>query len=157
MKVILNPENGAVIKNVQVKGQILFTDSVFEPDSLKKIEDDETAEDLLALFGFLQELGTKEEIESYLNEKKNRAYKCPKCNFASSAKIGLEGHFRKHDAEERLVDELGIEIVQRKEEKMLTPDQLEAVRAENERRHLDSMGITMSVEDDIPSRRGAVM
>lgn len=156
MKVLVNPEDGAPIKNVQVRGAtVLFKDEPFETDTMKKV-DDEIADDLLSLYGFLKVLETKEDIEAYLKEKKNRAFKCDKCPEAFSVEIALKGHQRKHQSEDKIVDELGIEVLSVKPKEKVDPDELERLREEAERKHLESGGITMSIEDDTPTRATAM-
>lgn len=156
MKILLNPTDGAPIKNVQIKGQILFKEKPFEVDSMVKIENDGVADDLLGLFGFLRVLESKEDVQSYLTEKKNRAFKCDKCDFASNVEIALLGHKRKHEAEERMTDDLGIEVISDVKVEPLSPDEIERLREEAEKKHLESGGITAQWEDDSP-HRGASM
>lgn len=156
MRVILNPENGAPIKNVQIRGQIYFKDKPFEADSMRKIENDQVADDLLSLFEFLKVLEDKEAIEEYLSEKKGRAFKCDKCDFASSVEIALKGHQRKHESEDKMTDELGIEVISDVPQEQLSNEELEKRREEAEKRHLESGGITAQWEDDTPVR-GRVM
>ena len=151
-KILLNPEDGADIKNVQVKWQTLFKDKSFEVDSMRKIESDEVADDLLHLYEFLKVLETKEEVGSYLAAKKNRAFKCGKCDFSTSVEIALKGHNRKHESEEKMTDELGIEVVSEKTTEPLSNEEIERLREEAEKKHLESGGITMQIEDDSPIR-----
>ena len=155
-KILLNPEDGAPITNVQVKGQILFKDKPFGADSMRKIESNEMAEDLLNLFGFLRVLGTKEDVENYIAEKKKRAFRCDKCDFASSVEIALKGHLRKHEAEGRMTDELGIEVVSENIRPELSNEEIELLREEAEKKHLESGGITAKWEDETSSRSAAM-
>lgn len=157
-KIILNPEKGAPISNVQIKGQILFKDSPFEVDTMRKIENDEVANSLLKLFGFLEVLDGKDEVKSYLEAKKKRAFKCDRCDFASDVEIALLGHKRKHDSEDNMDKELGIEVIAdvKFEQEEIDPEELEKRREEAEKKHLESGGIVGGWEDDTPMR-GAIM
>lgn len=149
--IILNPESGAPIKNVQVLGQILFKDKPFEVDSLRKIEKDAIANDLLKLFGFLIVL-TVDEAKTYVDNKAKRKFKCEKCSFATEEAIALAGHSKKHEKEEKIDKELGIEVIAEQEVEQVSNEELEKRRAEAEKRHLENMGITAQWEDEAPNR-----
>lgn len=151
--ILLNPEDGAPIQNVQIKGQILFKNKPFEADSMRKFENKQVGEDLVKLFGFLREL-TPDESKSYIENKKKRAFKCDRCDFATNVEIALKGHQRKHESEDRLSNELGIEVID-DNVKIQTNEEIELAREEAERRHLESGGIIAHWEDE--NVKGAVM
>src|SRR3990167_5150452 len=155
-KIMLNPIAGSPIKNVQIKGQgILFKDKPFEADSLRKIENDEVAGILLKLFEFLVPL-TIEEAKSYTESKKKRKFKCEKCTFTSDEQIALAGHNRKHDKEDRIDAELGIEVIGEQEVQEMSDGDIELARKDAEKKHFESLGISAKWEDDVPMR-GVVM
>lgn len=151
-KILLNPEDGSAIQNVQINGQILFKDKPFEVDTMIKVENDDAANELLGIYEFLKVLETKDDVQGYMTEKKNRAFKCTKCNFATNVEIALKGHNRKHESEEKMTDEFGIEVISFEDRPQLTNDQIEKMREENEKKHLESGGITGGWEDDSPHR-----
>lgn len=149
--IILNPEGGASITNVQIKGTILFKESPFEVDSLRKFENQEVGKALLKLYDFLKEV-TADEAKAYIEDKKKRAFKCKECEFATNVEIALKGHSRKHEAEKRMTDELGIEVVEEGTIEKLSDAEIETQRVQAQRKHLESMGITEEWEDDTPQR-----
>ena len=155
-KIILNPLAGAPIKNVQIREQgILFKDKAFEVDSLIKIENDQTADALLKLFGFLMTL-TTEEAKNYTEGKKKRKFKCEKCVFTSDEQIALAGHNRKHEKEDRIDAELGIEVIGEQEATQMSDGDIEQARKDAENKHFESLGISAKWEDD-GTTRGVVM
>lgn len=109
-KIILNPTTGADISNVQLRGQKYFADKPFAVDTMIKLEDDNVADDLLALYEFLVYM-TPEDAKGYKDEQAKRKYACDKCDGKFTTEQGLEGHVAKHLEEERLEKELGIEII----------------------------------------------
>ena len=109
MKILFNPENGAVIKDINLNGHIFFNPEEkeeFKPGDLLQFED-KVADQLKELCGFLQEL-TPKEAKHILDKKKEvPLFKCdyPECNFSTNTKIALLGHKRTH------VENLPIKIV----------------------------------------------
>lgn len=156
-KIILNPEKGAPIRNVQIQGQILFKDTPFEIDTMIKVENDKSADDLLRLYGFLEVLKDKQEVKAYMSSKKARAFKCEQCPSAFSEKVALEDHKKKHLSDGKMDNELGIEVIADiPKEEVVSNEELNKRREEAEKKHLESGGITGGWEDDAPPRR-AVM
>ena len=51
-----------------------------------------------------------------------------------------------------MTDELGIEVVSEKTTEPLSNEEIERLREEAEKKHLESGGITMQIEDDSPIR-----
>lgn len=110
MKIILNPENGSDIQNVQIAGVKYFDEKPFEVDTMIKIEDDNVADVLLTLYEFLAELSL-DEAKKYKEDKAKRIFKCDKCDMATTTQLALDKHLEKHAREEQLDKELGIEVI----------------------------------------------
>jgi len=110
MKIILNPELGAEIKNIY-KDSVKYFDSSkgeeFKPGTMVKVEDD-LADFIISLCEFVVVL-SKEEALEYKNNQK--LFKCDKCDFKTNTQIALLGHNRKHVSEAKLDDELGIPVI----------------------------------------------
>lgn len=103
MKILLNPKDGAVIKNVNIEGVVYFDEKEgkeWKVDSLLKIESDKVAYHLLSLYGFLLE-HTPAEAKRYMENKGKESFKCDfeGCNFETKTKIALLGHQRTHQIE----------------------------------------------------------
>lgn len=109
-RIILNPENGATIQNVQIAGVKYFVEKPFEVDTMIKIEDDTVAEVLLTIYEFLAEM-TLDEAKKYKEDKAKRIFKCTKCDMATTTQLTLDKHLEKHAREEQLDKELGIEVI----------------------------------------------
>lgn len=111
MKIIYNPKDGAPITQWVFKGE---RKDPHYPDGFelqdKKIANglmqytDEEAFEILETYQFLQEISAVE-AKKIVERPSPAEFKCdfPNCDFSSTAKIGLEGHKRKHIAE-NLID-----------------------------------------------------
>lgn len=109
MKILLNPKIGAIISDVQIKGQKYFPEG-WEVNSVKKFEDDEVARVLQDLYGFLVEFSL-EEAEQYLVDEKKKKYACEKCDYVGVSEELLKKHLEKHIKDEELEKSLGLETV----------------------------------------------
>lgn len=110
MRIILNPESGAEIKNIFLDSVKYFDSSKgeeFKVGTMVKVED-ELAAHIMNLCEFVVEL-SKEEALEYKNNQK--LFNCDKCDFKTNTQIALLGHNRKHVAESKLDDELGIPVI----------------------------------------------
>jgi hypothetical protein len=118
MKIIYNPEDGALIHDFIYLGDVIehhyqagaTTQDGTISNGLKQYEDD-IAEALLSTFGFLTEVseeGAKKIIDTPPTE-----FKCnfPGCDFVSSKKIGLIGHQRGHQKEAKSKKSLETPVV----------------------------------------------
>lgn len=105
-KILFNPDNGAPIQDVNVNGTKYFSEKIFEPGSLFKFEDDDTANWFLDTFGFLEEISL-DKAQKILKEP---VLTCEKCNFTTRIQATMTTHEKKH-AKEAQLDELGIPVV----------------------------------------------
>ena len=105
-KILFNPDQGAIISDVTFEGTRYFSDKTFEPGSLFKFEDDNTADFFIETFAFL-ELISLDKAKELL---KTPPLKCDKCEFLTRNIKSLATHNKKHVAEAQL-DELGIPTV----------------------------------------------
>lgn len=112
MKILLNPDNGAEIKNVYLDS-VKYFDAIkgetFKPGTLVKL-DAEVADFVISLYGFLQEL-TKIEAKEYLDDKKNAKFICDECGVKFGVEKPLLEHKETHVKEAKLDDELGIPVI----------------------------------------------
>lgn len=118
MKILLNPINGAPIKDFWIDGEFFFDSKegkMFLPGNLLSF-DDKIGEYLLGHYGFLVEMDEKE-AEDYLT-RKTAPLKCEKCDFATTTEISLLGHSRKHKNEKTIKD-LGIPMITSTKTKLL--------------------------------------
>lgn len=116
MKILVNPDNGATITNVQINNTKYFVDKPFEIDSLIKIEDDSVADVILNLYEFVREVSL-DEAKKYIEDKEKRKFKCerPGCDMATTTELTFKKHMEKHEREEQLDKELGIQVIAGKE------------------------------------------
>lgn len=122
MKIVYNPTDGApitafifnkVLLNPLYPDGFKMNDGTFA-NGLMKFDDEACAQELLDTFIFLKEI-TPNDAKEIINRPREAAFACdfPGCDFTTTAKIGLEGHKRKHKgqiAEQPQVDELGIPV-----------------------------------------------
>lgn len=138
MKIIKNPENGGVISNIWLDSVKYFpVGQEFKPGDIVKVED-KLGTFLVELYRFLEEL-TKEQAVKYLESKKDKKFKCDKCDFTADLEIALMGHVKKHEKEARLDDALGIPVIkgEGKEIALEKTNTQDAIEAENKRNGLD--------------------
>ena len=112
MKIILNPDNGAEIKNVFLDSVKYFDSSKgeeFKVGTMVKVEDNLAAH-IMSLYEFVTEL-SKDEALAYKVKQEKSKFKCEKCDFKTDTQIALLGHNRKHVSEAKLDDELGIPVI----------------------------------------------
>ena len=109
-KILLNPEAGAPIQDIQINGKKYFTEKPWEVNSIKKFENDIVADTFRGLFEFLIEL-TLDEAKTHIEDQKRRSYKCTKCDLKTTTQLALDKHLEKHAKEEELEKELGVEAV----------------------------------------------
>lgn len=109
MKILLNPKIGAIIKEVQIQGQVYFPEG-WEVDTIKKFEDDSVAGDFQELYGFLVEF-TLEDAERHLEDKNKKTFTCDKCDYVTVSEESLKKHTDKHLKDEELEKTLGLETV----------------------------------------------
>lgn len=115
MKIILNPKEGATIKDIWFE-KVFYLDSkehdLFEPGSIMKF-DDPLAEYLLTTFGFLQEIQPGE-VDNYMKQIGEKKFKCAVegCEFGSDTHIAFIGHQRVHKkAKDSVIKEMDIPVV----------------------------------------------
>ncbi len=111
MKILLNPENGATIRDVWLNGTCYFrTESgeEFKPGTVIQF-DDNVAKFMIDTFGFLEELDFLE-AEKYMKKTKDPDLKCDKCDFVTKVQLKMEEHKRKHYTDEKAA-ELGIPVI----------------------------------------------
>lgn len=76
MKTIKNPENGAPIQSYNYRGTVLFEEPLL-PGQTAELEDDQ-AEYLLSVYGFLEEAVVEEVVEEVVKKPKKRTRKVKK-------------------------------------------------------------------------------
>lgn len=146
-KIVLNPIDGATIKNIMFRDEKLFDskkDEQFEPGMLVECEDD--VADFLVGDSYINKLGEKvvvkqglyeflqivepEEAKKYLAETKDQL-KCVEegCTFSTRLKSKMIEHDKTH-RKEKLVGSLGIPLVGRAKSQAINTDDNEGkVRA----------------------------
>ena len=121
-RILYNPENGAVIKNVMYHDEVLFSeknDEAFEPGMVVQVTPDvfdfllgdpNPDEVRRGLFAFLEEM-TPDEAKKYLATSSERL-KCaqPGCEFGTRIQSRLDMHMREHK-KQALTSTLGIPLV----------------------------------------------
>ena len=154
MKILLNPDNGAEIKDLYLESVKYFDSSkneTFMPGTLVKL-DDNVADFVVSIYDFVQEI-TKEAAVAHLEKTKNNKFKCDQCDFRTSAEIALMGHKRHHEKEAKLDDELGIPVIKGvKSDNQIFADTQAQIEAENAKDGLD-VGEGLKVENRIPKVR----
>ena len=113
MKILKNPDNGAPIKNIWFKDKLYFdstNNQTFKPGDIVKIEEDEVADFIIKLFGFVKTI-SPEEAKSIIEAKKNNTFKCDKCDYSTNEEIKLRGHKMSHAKEAKIDEELGIPVI----------------------------------------------
>lgn len=144
-KILLNPDNGAEIKDIWYKEELFFNskeNDIFEPGSVRQFDDENVANFLKTLFAFLYEL-TLEEAQKYMEDQKN-AFQCDKCDFHTHVKAQYQRHQQNHQREEQLKD-LGIPIVKKSNqeiEKTLPTNTQQQIDQEANREGLIGEGLT---------------
>lgn len=110
MKVLLNPDNGAPIKDfTPLNGETFFTNGDrFEPGTVFQFEDDRVADRFLQNFGFLQEI-TPEDAKKFMEFQK---LVCKTCGFTTRVKTEYDKHLLLHEKEKEL-SELGIPVIKK--------------------------------------------
>lgn len=145
MKILLNPDNGAIIRNIWFKDEFFFADKedqAFLPGMAVRVED-EFADYIVSTWDFVRELSV-EEAKEFLGNKE--MLKCDKCEFKTKVPVALSGHKRKHQKEAE-IDELGIRVVGRKKKEEENADsRFEAWEEEDEKEGLIGEGLS----DDSP-------
>lgn len=134
-KILLNPEAGAPIHEIQISGAKYFTEGDFKTDSIVKIEDDSVADTLLGIYGFLLEI-TPDEAKSFNNRQQN-SLKCDKCDFTTIDKDKFTLHKKQHEAEEALDKELNIPIIGAKKVKQSNVDSQKQIDEQGKNEGLD--------------------
>lgn len=108
-KIILNPEDGAEIKNFVFQNEHYMDakeGQSFLPGMVVRVNDD-LADFMIETWGFLREL-SPEEAKEYMESKDD--IKCERCDFHTKFKIAFDSHKRKHEREANL-DDLGIPVI----------------------------------------------
>lgn len=110
MRIVYNPKDGAPISNFIFDGKRLqphFPDGFEAQTSKGPIKSnglmqytDTIAEEILERYGFLQELSLTD-AEAIVNRPAEPEFKCdfPGCDFATTLKVALSGHSKKHAKE----------------------------------------------------------
>ena len=148
-KILLNPTDGAVIKNVWYKDVLYFDtneNDIFEVGSVKQFEEDEVANFFKGIYDFLQVV-TAEEAAKYLES--DDILKCDQCDFTTHVKIALAGHKRKHEKETKLTD-LGIPVVKAKRSE--NPIQLTDTQKSIEQEGVEEGLVGEGLVNDIPRK-----
>ncbi len=101
MKILLNPKDGAIIKDFSYQWNKYFTTGEeFTPGKIIKMEDD-VADAVVSTFGFVQVV-TENEAKKELDNKNKEEFRCEKCDFKTTNKGALTGHERSHIDSETL-------------------------------------------------------
>lgn len=109
-KILLNPEAGAPIQDIQILSKKYFTDKPWEVNTIKKFDNDKVADAFEELYEFLVPLSL-DEAKTYIEDQKRHSYKCDKCDLKTTTQLALDKHLEKHAKEEALEKELGVESV----------------------------------------------
>ena len=113
MIILKNPKNGAPIQNLWIYDQFYLDEKkgeVFAPNSIMQFED-KIANYLKYLYNFLEEVSI-EDAKGYVENQK-KSFACTECDYRSDQKIGLIGHMRGHQTQEKVQKGIeGIPIAQ---------------------------------------------
>lgn len=131
MRIILNPLEGAVIKDIMYKDNLLFSaeeEDQWDVGTIRQFEeeDHDICDFLLGLFGFLEVISS--ERAAKIIEESKHAYPCkePGCDFVTNIPAKLALHVKNHKRDKEL-SALGIPKFKsnRKNVLELTEDQRE--------------------------------
>jgi hypothetical protein len=87
-------------ENERPEGRLLERPAVYtiNPSEIKKFRSD-IARYLLKMYGFLRMVEPRD-LDKVLEETKEKAYKCPLCDFETDTKLALAGHKTSHKLSE---------------------------------------------------------
>ena len=94
---IHNPKDGATIRDIWIYDKLYFSEKTQEEFKAGDVIDidDKVGEFLLNACGFLRKVGA-EKAKEIVAENAKEKFKCDKCGFETTSKIGLIGHKRTH-------------------------------------------------------------